>query len=51
MGQRHELEMLRRSVAMLTPGPQVLSREDALRLLTELGEVASPGWERAAPAR
>jgi len=32
-------ELLRRSVAKLGPGVQALSREEALRLLSEVGEV------------
>ncbi len=35
----HELEIMRRSIAMLTPGSKVLSREEALTLLEELSEV------------
>jgi len=34
-----QFQLLRRSVAMLVPGAQALSREEALRLLSELGEV------------
>jgi hypothetical protein len=34
-----EIEQLRRSVAMLRPGSRALDREDALRLLGELGDV------------
>jgi hypothetical protein len=34
-----ELEFLRRSVAMLAPRAQTLSREEALWLRTELGDV------------
>lgn len=35
----YELEILRRSVAMLSPGAPALRREDALRLLGELAAV------------
>jgi len=39
MDRRHEIEHLRRSVAMLPPGrPDALDRERALRLLDELVE-------------
>jgi len=34
-----ELELLRRSVPMLAPGAQAPSREEALRLLSEPGDV------------
>lgn len=34
--QRYELENLRRSLSMLTPGVPALSREEALALLSEL---------------
>jgi hypothetical protein len=37
--RRHELENVRRSIAMLTPGSKVLTREEALLLYQELGEV------------
>ena len=36
---REEIEQLRRSIAMLQPGSLAMTREDALRLLSELGEV------------
>ncbi len=36
MDRRHELENLRRSIVMLTPGVPALTREEALRLLEEL---------------
>lgn len=36
MEQRYELENLRRSLTMLTPGVPALSREEALALLSEL---------------
>ncbi len=39
MDRRHELEVLRRSIAMLTPGANALDREDAMRLLEELAHV------------
>ncbi|MDP9386948.1 MAG: hypothetical protein M3Q48_03220 [Actinomycetota bacterium] len=39
MDRQSELEILRRSIAMLTPGAGALSREEALRLLSELREV------------
>jgi len=32
----HELEQLRRSIAMLTPGARALDREQALQLLADL---------------
>jgi hypothetical protein len=34
--RRYELELMRRSLAMLTPGVQALTREEALRLVEEL---------------
>jgi hypothetical protein len=39
--RRYEIETLRRSLAMLTPGAPatVLSREEALRVLAELQDV------------
>lgn len=40
MHQRHEVEQLRRSIAMLTPGTKAaLGREEALDLLRELHDV------------
>ena len=39
MDRRYELEVLRRSVAMLTPGAQALTREQALDVLEELQDV------------
>jgi hypothetical protein len=36
--QAHELERLRRSVAMLRPGQMALRREDALAVMAELAE-------------
>ena len=39
MDRRHDLENLRRSVAMLQPTAMALSREEALALLEELAEV------------
>jgi hypothetical protein len=40
MERRPEVEQLRRSVAMLAPGARdAISREDAMRLLTELHDV------------
>ena len=36
---REEIEQLRRSIAMLQPGSLAMTREDAMRLLGELGEV------------
>lgn len=41
MDRHHELEILRRSIAMLSPGVPALSREDALGLLGELTDVQS----------
>ena len=37
--RRHELENLRRSLAMLTPGAKAVTREEAMLLFQELGEV------------
>lgn len=37
--RRYELEIMRRSLAMLSPGVQALSREDAIRLIEELTAV------------
>ena len=40
MDRRHELTILRRSIAMLTPGTQApIERDEALRLLDELTDV------------
>jgi hypothetical protein len=39
MDRYHELEDLRRSLAMLPPGTKALDREAAMRLLAELQEV------------
>ena len=39
MDRRYELDNLRRSMAMLTPGVKALTREDALTLLDELYDV------------
>lgn len=36
MERRYEIENLRRSLSMLTPGVPALSREEALALLSEL---------------
>jgi hypothetical protein len=36
---REQVEQLRRSIAMLQPGSLAMTREDAMRLLTELGDV------------
>ena len=36
---KEEIEQLRRSVAMLQPGALAMKREDAMRLLGDLGEV------------
>lgn len=37
--RRHELENVRRSIAMLSPGSKVMTREEAMLLFQELGEV------------
>jgi hypothetical protein len=37
--RRYELDSLRRSMVMLTPGQSALSREEAMVLLTELTNV------------
>lgn len=37
--RRYELEIMRRSLAMLSPGVQALSREDAIALVEELTAV------------
>lgn len=39
MERRYELEILRRSLAMLTPGTRALTREQAIDLLEELQDV------------
>ena len=39
MERRYELENMRRSLAMLTPGVRALTREEALRLVEELAAV------------
>jgi hypothetical protein len=36
---REQVEQLRRSIAMLQPGAAAMNREDAMRLLSELGDV------------
>jgi hypothetical protein len=36
---REEIERMRRSIAMLQPGSLAMKREDAMRLLSDLGEV------------
>jgi hypothetical protein len=36
---REEPEQLRRSIAMLKPGSLAMNREDAMRLLSDLGDV------------
>ena len=36
---KEEIEQLRRSIAMLQPGAMAMKREDAMRLLGDLGEV------------
>jgi hypothetical protein len=36
---REEIARLRRSIAMLSPGSMAMKREDAVRLLGDLGEV------------
>ncbi|MDP9388532.1 MAG: hypothetical protein M3Q48_11640 [Actinomycetota bacterium] len=39
MDRRQELEVMRRSLAMLTPGVPALTREDAFRLVEDLAQV------------
>jgi vacuolar-type H+-ATPase subunit D/Vma8 len=39
MERRHELETLRRSLAMLRPGAPALDREAAMRLVRELQDL------------
>ena len=39
MERRHQLDNLRRSIIMLTPGVPALSREEAISLLEELTEL------------
>jgi hypothetical protein len=39
MERRYELESMRRSLAILTPGVRALTREEALDLVEELAEV------------
>jgi inorganic triphosphatase YgiF len=39
MERRHELETLRRSLAMLRPGAPALDREEAMRLVRELQDL------------
>lgn len=39
MDRRHELEIMRRSIVMLTPGVKALTREQALDLMREMEEV------------
>ena len=36
---KEEIEQLRRSIAMLSPGSMAMKREDAMRLLGELGDI------------
>ena len=38
-GMLESIERLRRSIAMLQPGSMAMKREDAMRLLGELGDV------------
>jgi hypothetical protein len=38
MDRRYELDNLRRSIVMLSPGVNALSREEAMRLLSELAD-------------
>jgi len=47
----HELERLRRSVAMLTPGVLALRREDALQLLAEVQRLRERGQRVSADLR
>ncbi len=42
MDRRYELDGLRRSLIMLSPGLTGLSREEAVRLVEELCEVEEP---------
>lgn len=37
--RRYEIEILRRSLVMLTPGVRALTREEALELVEELADV------------
>ena len=39
MDRSYELEIIRRSLAMLTPGQHALRREDAIDLVEELAEL------------
>ena len=39
MDRLHELERMRRSIAMLQPGSKALSREDAMKLISELQDL------------
>jgi hypothetical protein len=39
MDRRYKIEILRRSLAMLTPGVGALTREEALELVEELADV------------
>jgi vacuolar-type H+-ATPase subunit D/Vma8 len=39
MDRLHELERMRRSIAMLEPGTKALSREEAMRLIAELQDL------------
>ena len=45
----HDVERLRRSVAMLKPGVDVFTREQALTLLDTLGHVVRAGQESVLP--
>ena len=39
MERRYELDGLKRSLAMLSPGQNALNREEAMKLLAELSQV------------
>jgi vacuolar-type H+-ATPase subunit D/Vma8 len=39
MDRLHELERMRRSIAMLQPGSRALDREEAMRLIAELQDL------------
>jgi hypothetical protein len=39
MDRLHELERMRRSIAMLQPGSGALDREEAMRLIAELQDL------------
>jgi hypothetical protein len=46
MDRQYELDTLGRSIAMLSPGVNALSREEAMRLLSELADAQERRLDR-----